>query len=106
MDPLPGVVKVLGVHVKNTRTGAESHLRVQDGQAFIYPPEVPFDQGQRALATLSQAPITGQSVTVVQPVARGFPTFDPITVLGAWYVEIVCSGSLRSEKVRRRKWNS
>jgi uncharacterized RmlC-like cupin family protein len=83
MDPLPGVVKVLAVNVKNTRTGAESHLRVQDGKAFIYPPEVPFEQGQRALASVSQA--IAQPVTMVQPVARGFTTFDPITVLGAWY---------------------
>jgi hypothetical protein len=50
MDPLPGVVKVIAVCVRNNRTGAESHLRVQDGQPFVYPPEVPQEQGRRALA--------------------------------------------------------
>jgi hypothetical protein len=77
MDPLPGVVKVLAICVKNTRTGVDSHLRVQDGQPFVYPPEVPRDAGQRALATVSSQ--IGQAGA-----AAPRAMFDTITVQGAW----------------------
>jgi hypothetical protein len=49
MDPLPGVVKVTAIRVRNTRTGAQADLRAQGGVPFVYPPNVPGTLATRAL---------------------------------------------------------